>query len=296
MINCVQSESLINKYYERGLEAGEKAALTEHIAHCENCRKLYAEIGAVEAALSESLKPLKVPSAIDDPSKYMKRKDKLSDRLPEFIFRREFAMALAAVFALLLFLGYFAAFNSAQREGAPGVIAEGAKQIDADGYNLIVLKDTVLFKNAADADAVAISGLTQDLKVGNIVITRGAGEAELFYDKNSSIKVRPEASLEIISSGLRLKNGKIWVSYKKKGGKFSIVTPAATVGIKGTVFTVEVDQNQQTIVDVEEGSVEMENDAGKITSTSGERAVAKKGIAPSPANKNIDEDSYLKLE
>jgi hypothetical protein len=294
MINCGQGESLIKKYYERGLEPDEKAAITEHIARCETCRKLYADIGAVEIALSESLKPVKVPAAIDDPSKYMERKDKPSVLLPEFIFRRKFALSFA--FILLLFLGYFAAFYSAQREGAPGVIQDAAKPAEAAGYSIAALKDTVLFKTAADADAVIISGPPRSLSAGNIVITQGAGEAELFYDKNSSIKVRPESSLEIMNAGLRLKNGKIWVSYKKRGDKFSIITPAATVGIKGTVFTVEVDQNQQTIVDVEEGSVEMENEAGKIIMKSGERAVAKKGIAPSPANKNIDEDSYLKLE
>lgn len=67
--------------------------------------------------------------------------------------------------------------------------------------------------------------------------------------------------------------------FARKPNKLEVNTPYVVAGVRGTEFLVRVEDNQ-TFLSVFEGGVLASNDAGEVTLTSGQSAVAQKGRAP----------------
>lgn len=179
--------------------------------------------------------------------------------------------------------------KTAKAPQRPDMTAQSDYKVVASRKNVYVQKD-------ADGRDGRVENVDKGVIYDEYVVTDADGSANIYYMEESSFKVNPSTSVQIVHGGLRILRGKMWVNFKKSGSVFKIVSPSATVGIRGTRFTVEVTENQDTIVDLEEGSVEFENEAGKILMKPGERAAAKKGATPVLENKKIEEDSFMKLK
>lgn len=290
MIECGEAGKLIERHYEGGLEPGEKVLLDEHISCCAVCARAFAGIGAVESALAEALKPMQVPAAIDRPGKFCERK-----RPPlEFILSPSFALACALV--LLLAFGYRMSSEPEKTYGPPAHVSDAGNPTSKTDYSLVVLKGAVYFKKNIESAETRIADSLEGLVAGNVIVAEKDGEAELIYQKDSSLKIRPDTSVEITDTGLRIKNGSVWVNYKKTGRKYIFNTPAAVIAIKGTIFSIEVDKNGSAAVSVDEGLVSVENEAGSVDVGPGERAVAETGKAPSKISSPSGEDKYIKLK
>lgn len=92
--------------------------------------------------------------------------------------------------------------------------------------------------------------------------------------------------LSLAPPQIRLIIGRIWLEIAKRidsGPSFEIETPSSTVSVRGTVFTVEVDEEQTTYVYVESGQVEVASESGSLVVDSGQSAVAQKGKRPEAA-------------
>jgi len=79
--------------------------------------------------------------------------------------------------------------------------------------------------------------------------------------------------------------GNIWARFKKvvsQRQEREIESPGAVVAIRGTTLEVDVDQNQNTLVRVEEGTVVVKSKdvAGEVTITSNQETVVEPGKAP----------------
>lgn len=92
--------------------------------------------------------------------------------------------------------------------------------------------------------------------------------------------------LRLAPPQIRLIIGRIWLEIARRidsGPSFEIETPSSTVSVRGTVFAVEVDEEETTYVYVESGQVVVRSESGSLTVDPGRSAVAQKGKRPAAA-------------
>ena len=80
-------------------------------------------------------------------------------------------------------------------------------------------------------------------------------------------------------SSYRLLGGKLWGRNNNRNQNLRIATSTATIGIRGTEFIIEA-SDESTRVSIAEGNVEVANEQGKTSVSSGEQGVVKRGQAP----------------
>ncbi|MEQ9365932.1 MAG: FecR family protein, partial [Leptospirales bacterium] len=97
------------------------------------------------------------------------------------------------------------------------------------------------------------------------VIQTGQGPMDLQTTTGSTVRVRPYTRLELTSLltnqtvKLDLKNGAVSARVRRSsaGENFTVTTPTAIAGVRGTAFVVSEDPEKGAIVTVVEGSVAM---------------------------------------
>lgn len=113
--------------------------------------------------------------------------------------------------------------------------------------------------------------LGMQLSSGDSLCTGPSGTIELIGDQGETVLVESSTFLDIGDGAaapgrgrsIRLAVGKIWVKVIKLTKalesmfRFSITTPTAFAGVRGTIFSVSVDQHQATEVSVFDGVVEV---------------------------------------
>ena len=109
--------------------------------------------------------------------------------------------------------------------------------------------------------------LGQALQSGDSVRTGKGSLAEIGFADGTSIRLGEKTSLYIqradsadsADRSFKLFIGKLWAKVAKLSLKsqFTVETPTAVAGVRGTVFKVEVEQDSSTRVAVEEGLVEV---------------------------------------
>ncbi|HYV32386.1 MAG TPA: FecR family protein, partial [Candidatus Binatia bacterium] len=126
-----------------------------------------------------------------------------------------------------------------------------------------VLKNGDRFRTRKNSRAtVRLSDLSQ-LRVGEL----------------SEFQVRrdPEANAPPI---YKLWRGVIYFLHRDKPGRFRFDTPIASAAVRGTEFTLRVEDTDRTILTLFDGEVELSSDEGRVGVKSGEQAVAERGKAP----------------
>lgn len=107
-----------------------------------------------------------------------------------------------------------------------------------------------------------------------------AGEIETNY--GASFSFSGVAEMQLLDFSLRINRGGAWVNYKpvknQKGEyRFKVITPAGTIGIKGTRFHVDAKEHA-TVIIVTEGVVTFTSNSGEKTEIkAGEKLVVEKG-------------------
>lgn len=82
-----------------------------------------------------------------------------------------------------------------------------------------------------------------------------------------------------LKSTYRLLTGKLWGRNNNRRLNSKIITATATIGIRGTEYSVEANE-QFSRVSIHEGVVQAENDQGDVVIRSGESAMIEQGKAP----------------
>ena len=106
------------------------------------------------------------------------------------------------------------------------------------------------------------------LKLGDEIRTEDNGKVTIELPNGGLIDLGPRTSFTIRGpdkESFELLIGKIWVSIQKKLKKFEVITPIAVASVRGTEFTVNVDEDGTTTVMVLEGFVEVRD----LTSNAG---------------------------
>ena len=162
--------------------------------------------------------------------------------------------------------------------------------------------------SAAAADAVVREG--DRLSAG-----KGACCAIEFEDGSSAslspstqvtvTKLDKKITAKMLDIELKLDLGKILLDVPKvPGRKVAVVTPSGTLGVRGTNFATEVDQEKTTRVTVFEGTVEVAAQGASVSVSADEGTLVKLGEAPAdpvqilppPALESPNDDDVIETE
>ncbi|HRY28696.1 MAG TPA: FecR family protein [Elusimicrobiota bacterium] len=127
---------------------------------------------------------------------------------------------------------------------------------------------------------------------GDVVRTGAGAQTELRFDEGHKMTLREKTTLKVITgqspeTKLDLVVGRIrtFVSKLKAQRKFEVSTPVAVASIRGTIFEMEVTENQASRLSVLEGVVSYRDLAGlgaEVQVLKGQSVVVEPGMAPRP--------------
>jgi hypothetical protein len=113
--------------------------------------------------------------------------------------------------------------------------------------------------------ALSIGGLVQ---VRQVIVTGADGWAVFEVSDGSTFEVYPNSRVTFRANPSNLKDlldvwlGRVKVHIQKLGGQPNnnrVITPTAVISVRGTVFDVSVEDQESTLVAVEEGLVEVQH-------------------------------------
>lgn len=132
--------------------------------------------------------------------------------------------------------------------------------------------------------------IEQDLLTGDGLRTGSLGTMALLFNDRTQVRVQRNSTLTVksvaksTSAGntiLRLDKGGTWSRAATGGPGVQIETPSATAAIRGTDWSLTVDEKGSTQLIVLDGEVVLENPFGRVSVRRGEIAFAEIGKAPS---------------
>lgn len=129
---------------------------------------------------------------------------------------------------------------------------------------------------------------SQLLPGGAFVRTLAASKMALLFADDTQLRLNQNSVLQVKNvataaepTTLLLSLGRVWAQTKRQNdSRLNLETPAATAGIRGTDWELDVDAQGKTLLTVLSGSVEFSNAQGALTVNSNEAAVAEVGRAP----------------
>ncbi|MBC7320399.1 FecR domain-containing protein [bacterium] len=118
------------------------------------------------------------------------------------------------------------------------------------------------------------------LDSGDSLKTGENSYAELRFSDGSTVKINPETEVSIYRDYLSLAIGYVRLYITKLFPNFEVRTPSAIAGVRGTEFSVEVLEDQTTIVTVYEGEVDVTAQGRTLRLRKGESGIVKPKSPP----------------
>lgn len=124
----------------------------------------------------------------------------------------------------------------------------------------------------------------QGLNAGNQILTKMDSRARIEYFDGIIVRVGPNTLFTVaeqsqaqdlnLISRIRLLMGQIFIKHGADyyGGKFEVETPSGVAAVKGTMMSVQITADGQTLVTCLEGVCALSNDRGLVTLTAGQGA------------------------
>ncbi|PXA87144.1 hypothetical protein DMC47_32910 [Nostoc sp. 3335mG] len=125
----------------------------------------------------------------------------------------------------------------------------------------------------------------QVLKPGDTLRTNALGTLAVVFADQTQVRLGRNTVLVVKAvaagspSALALRSGSLWARAPRGQAHLSVETPSATAAVRGTDWALEV-TDQNTRLDVFDGTIDFFNDQGKLSVTAGQAASAKLGRAP----------------
>ncbi len=143
-------------------------------------------------------------------------------------------------------------------------------------------------QHAQDSTLWLAAKPSQLLPGGAFVRTLPASKMALLFADDTQIRLNQNSVLQVKSlataaqpTTLLLSLGRAWAQTKRNdGSRLNLETPAATAGIRGTDWELDVDATGKTLLTVLSGQVEFSNAQGAVTVNSNEAAIAEVGRIP----------------
>jgi len=128
---------------------------------------------------------------------------------------------------------------------------------------------------------------------GDVLKTGEKSQLDLHWVDDTRMRIGPNSLVTVLKNHynaatkadtalFKLDLGRVWIRILKvlsQKSKFEIITPTATAGVRGTIFSVEVAQDGKTLVSVKEGKVALTGGEGQQELPAGQMSAAG-SIAP----------------
>ncbi len=157
---------------------------------------------------------------------------------------------------------------------------------ETNGVVILEIGGTAEFLAAGGA-AWKEATVNQVLKPGDRFRTRKNSRATIRLSDLSQLRVGELSELEVrgdpdhdASPIYKLWKGVIYFFHRDKPGRFRFDTPIASAAVRGTEFTLVVEEADRTVLTLLDGEVELSSDAGRVSVKSGQQAVAERGQPP----------------
>ncbi len=137
------------------------------------------------------------------------------------------------------------------------------------------------------------------IKEGDVIKTAKGGIVEVVYDDNSKITIQENTIVQIGSknvkgsSDITVVAGEIKGKFGKlKKGVHKINSPTTVCAVRGTEFTVSVSKGGDSLVNLSEGSLEIDNAYGEVKLEEGQSIEAELGDEPEIVYDTVDSDEW----
>ncbi len=187
------------------------------------------------------------------------------------------------LFAAMLWAGFFSV-EPAWAQEADVLMVQGraeTRQSSAQPWQMIVPRQSLA------------TGTTVRTFADSQVAVLMRDQTQLRLNQNTTVQIQSLQAGADQQTTLALSEGRIWAQVKQlstaalrtlsaqaQPQRLRIVTPTATVGIRGTDWELAVGEQGTTRLTVLSGEVEMFNELGSISVGANEQAVAERGKAP----------------
>jgi hypothetical protein len=106
------------------------------------------------------------------------------------------------------------------------------------------------------------------ISLENVAGTR----ANLVFPDGSLFVMKPGSVVRLLSGGLQVQAGEVWINLKRQGQKFEVITPTSVCGVFGTEFAVTVSPGVKDEISLFSGQVQVSaNSGGTVMLNSGQK-------------------------
>jgi hypothetical protein len=138
-----------------------------------------------------------------------------------------------------------------------GFRGTGKTRVSHDGGNS--------WTEAASGQALTVDDM---ISVENVAGT----SVKIVFPDGSVFRARKGSIVRMLSGGLEVKQGEVWIGLKKQGRNFEVVTPTSVCGVLGTEFQVTVSPGVMDEIALFSGQVEViANAGGAVTLSPGQK-------------------------
>ncbi len=167
---------------------------------------------------------------------------------------------------------------------------------------IISVQETVEIQREGETNW-QLAKINLQLQEGDKVKTAQNGKAIILFEDGTTLKINNLSIIEIKkidfenNSQIDVKKGQIWAKIKTIKPfltPYTIYTPTAAAGVRGTEFDILVTSDESTsILTVVDGEVAFYNEFGSVTVSDSQQSKAIYGRAPSPPS-IVDTNSWIK--
>ena len=137
------------------------------------------------------------------------------------------------------------------------------------------------------------------IKEGDVIRTPKGGIVEVLYDDNSKITIQQNTVVRIGSKNVKGSSDVTVIAGEIKGkfgklkkGVHRINTPTTVCSVRGTEFTVAVSNGGDSLVNLDEGRLDVDNAYDKVMLKEGQSIETETGNEPDVRNKKLDSDEW----
>ena len=137
---------------------------------------------------------------------------------------------------------------------------------------------------------------------GDRLTTQRAAMAAILFTDGSLLKINDLSDVTLnvtpakngeLDAKVDIPLGQLWAKVTRRDTKFQVETPSSVASVKGTEFSVFVDQDGSSSLFVFNGLVEFGNDINRVLVKKNQKSTAMKNVAPSEPSKMDKEEKKI---
>ena len=157
----------------------------------------------------------------------------------------------------------------------------------------------------ADTHQKIVASMGNLLYNGDAIITESSASIAILFTDGSMLKVQENSEVTLtaqrkdgqqVDAKVDLPLGEIWAKVTRRDSKFEVETPSSVASVKGTEFSVMVDEGGTSTLFVYDGLVEFQNELGSVIVKRNQKSVTEKDKPPEEPQKLSKKDKEQRAE